>query len=94
MAITSTAIDLEWTAATDNIAVTRYEVEKSTDGITFDAGINVGNVLTYTYVTLSSGTQYWFRISAFDAASNESNYSEVATATTLGGFDYTLNTVI
>ena len=94
MAITSSTIDLEWTAATDNIAVTDYKVYKSDDGITYDGGTSVGNVLAYTYPGLSSGTQYWFKHTALDAALNESNFSQVATATTLGGFDYTLNTVI
>jgi len=94
MAITNAAIDLAWTAAIDNIAVTDYKVYKSDDGITYDAGTSVGNVLSYTYPGLSSGTQYWFKITALDAALNESNFSEVATATTLGGFDYTLNTII
>ena len=94
MAITSSTIDLEWTAATDNIAVTDYKVYKSDDGITYDSGTSVGNILTHTYPGLSSGTQYWFKITALDAALNESNFSEVVTGSTLGGFDYTLNTVI
>ena len=99
MAITSTTIDLEWTAATDNIAVTNYKVYKSDDGITYDAGTSVGNVLAYTYPGLTANTQYWFKITALDAALNESNFSEVVTGRTLiassaGTFDYELNTII
>ena len=83
MAITATTIDLEWTAATDNIAVTDYKVYKSSDGITYDSGTSVGNVLTYTYPGLSPSTQYWFKITALDAALNESSFSDVVTGSTI-----------
>lgn len=94
MAITNTTIDLQWTASSDNIGVTDYKVYKSTDNITYDAGTSVGNVLAYTYPGLSSGTLYYFKHTALDAALNESLTSDVVSATTLGGFDYELNTII
>ena len=83
MAITSNSIDLQWTAATDNIGVTSYKVYKSDDGSTYDSGTDVGNVLAYTYPGLSSGTQYWFKITALDAAANESSFSNIVTESTL-----------
>ena len=83
MAITATTIDLEWTAATDNIAVTDYKVYASQNGTTYNSGVSVGNVLLYTYINLTPDTQYWFKIKAFDAAGNESNFSVVQTDSTL-----------
>ena len=94
MAVTDSTIDLGWSAATDNIAVTDYKVYKSTDDITYDIGTSVGAVLVYTYPGLSSNTLYYFKITALDAAGNESNYSYSVSATTTGGFEYTLNTLI
>jgi chitodextrinase len=94
MSITSSSIDLAWSAADDNIGVTDYKIYKSGDGVTYDAGTSVGNVTSYTYPGLSAGSQYWFKHTALDAEGNESSFSNVVTATTLGGFDYTLNTVI
>jgi chitodextrinase len=38
-------------------------------------GLNVGNVTTYTVTGLSSGTRYYFAVTAFDTSSNESIYS-------------------
>ena len=38
-------------------------------------GISVGNVTTYTLMGLSSGTRYYFAVTAFDTQGNESGYS-------------------
>jgi len=83
MAITTTSIELGWIAATDNIAVTDYKVYKSDDGITYDGGTSVGNVLSYVYPGLTPNTQYWFKITALDAALNESEFSNIKTDSTL-----------
>ena len=85
MAITTTSIELGWIAATDNIAVTDYKVYKSDDGITYDSGTSVGNVLSYVYPGLTPNTQYWFKITALDAALNESEFSNIKTDSTLAG---------
>jgi hypothetical protein len=39
------------------------------------AGITVGNVTTYTLTGLSSGTRYYFTVTAFDTSNNESGFS-------------------
>jgi len=38
-------------------------------------GISVGNVTTYTVMGLSHGTRYYFAVTSFDTAGNESGYS-------------------
>jgi hypothetical protein len=38
-------------------------------------GLSVGNVTTHTVTGLSSGTRYYFAVSAFDSSGNESPYS-------------------
>jgi hypothetical protein len=38
-------------------------------------GLSVGNVPTYTLTGLSSGTTYYFGVTAYDTANNESDYS-------------------
>ncbi len=83
MAITNNSIDLFWDAATDNVGVTDYKVYKSTDNITYDSGISVGNVLLYTYPGLDPDTNYWFKNTALDLAGNESNFSNIVMDRTL-----------
>jgi len=76
-----TSLKLTWNASTDNIAVTRYRVY-------------IGGS-TYSYVTsnsilitgLSEGTQYDFRVRAYDAANNRSGYSNRVYVTTSSSFD-------
>jgi fibronectin type 3 domain-containing protein len=44
-----------------------------------DTGIAVGNVLTYTVVGLTSGTAYFFAVTAVDNLGMESSYSNEVT---------------
>jgi fibronectin type 3 domain-containing protein len=41
----------------------------------FGHGIEVGDVVTYTVTGLSSGTRYYFAVTAYDTTGNESIYS-------------------
>ena len=74
---TQTTIDLNWDAATDNIAVTGYDV--------YQGSTNIGTVTaTATQVTgLTANTTYNFTVYAKDEAGNISNVSNTASATTL-----------
>jgi fibronectin type 3 domain-containing protein len=74
---TTNAIDLSWTAATDNVAVTGYRIFR-------DGGlINTVNGTTFSDAAPSGTHSYGVR--AIDAAGNESGLSNIASATVVGG---------
>ncbi|HKG60561.1 MAG TPA: hypothetical protein VKB05_12455 [Pyrinomonadaceae bacterium] len=71
------AIDLSWTAAIDNVAVTGYRIFR-------DGGlINTVNGTTFSDAGLSGTHSYG--VTAIDAAGNESGLSNIASATVVGG---------
>ncbi|HJT29277.1 MAG TPA: hypothetical protein VJ784_17830 [Pyrinomonadaceae bacterium] len=76
---TTNAIDLSWTAATDNVAVTGYRIYR--DGGA--APINTVNGTTFSDAGLSGTHSYG--VTAIDAAGNESGLSNTASATVVGG---------
>lgn len=76
---TASSIQLNWTAATDNIAVTSYDIYM--DG-TFKTSVST-TALTVT--GLSPETNYCFTVIAKDAANNSSAASEQSCETTLSG---------
>ena len=41
----------------------------------YGQGISAGNATTYTVLGLSSGTRYYFVVTAYDTSNNESGYS-------------------
>jgi chitodextrinase len=83
--ISGTQINLSWTAATDNIAVTGYRVERcQTIGCTTFAQIATPSGTTFSDTGLAAATSYSYRVKAVDAAGNVSvAYSNVAAATTV-----------
>ncbi len=76
-AVSSTQINLAWSAAGDNSGVTGYRLVRDGEDIATVAA------LSYTDTGLSPSTTYQYRVSAFDAAGNESALSEPAAVTTL-----------
>lgn len=70
-------INLTWTAATDNVAVTAYKVYR---GGTLLA--TLGNVTSYSSTGLSPATAYSYTVAACDAAGNCSAQSAATSATT------------
>ena len=74
---TQTTIDLSWDAATDNVGVTGYNIYQGDTVITTVTGT------TYQVTGLTANTSYSFRVKAKDAAGNTSDFSNIATATTL-----------
>ena len=73
---TDNSIDLNWTAPSDNIGVTSYDIY--TDGI-----FTVNTTLTaFTITGLVPNTNYCFTVKAKDAAGNESDFSNQACETT------------
>jgi fibronectin type 3 domain-containing protein len=84
-AASSSQINLSWTASTDNVGVTGYDVERCQGaGCANFAQIAVlGAVTTFNDTGLTPSTSYSYRIRATDAAGNLSPYSNVASASTL-----------
>jgi len=76
--VTSTSLTLNWTASTDNIGVTNYEIYRNNS--LFGQTGNSGN--TYNAAGLSPSTAYSFHIIARDAAGNSSNQSNTLNVTT------------
>ena len=74
---TATTTNLSWTSATDNVAVTGYDVYKG--------GVFLASTTTATYVasSLTASTTYTFNVRAKDAAGNISVDSNVTSVTTL-----------
>lgn len=77
--ITQTAADLSWTASTDNVGVTGYDVyvDGSLDGSTSSTN--------YSLSGLSAGTTYSVSVKAKDAAGNESAAASTNVTTQSGG---------
>ncbi len=80
---TSNAIDLSWTAATDNVAVTGYRIYRD-GGLT---PVNTVNGTTFSDAGLSGTHSYG--VTAIDAAGNESGLSNIASATVVVSGDVT-----
>ena len=76
-AASSHRVELTWNAATDDLAVTAYEIFR--DG---QLHATVGPVTAYTDDSVAPGTAYEYVVRAKDGAGNASPASEAATATT------------
>ena len=91
--VSSTQINLTWTASTDNVGVTGYRIERC-QGASCSNFVQVATSAANTYsdATLLSSTAYRYRVRATDAAGNLSSYSNIASATTLTPPDTTAPT--
>ncbi|MGE4512772.1 MAG: reprolysin-like metallopeptidase [Chryseobacterium sp.] len=76
---TSTSTNLSWSGATDNVAVTGYNVYQGTSLIGSTASTS------YTVTSLTPSTTYSFSVRAKDAAGNISSSSNTVSVTTLAG---------
>ncbi|TAL48897.1 hypothetical protein EPN83_02980 [Patescibacteria group bacterium] len=76
-AISSSQIDLSWTASTDNVGVTSYRVYRD------NALVANPSTTSYSDTGLTAATTYAYAVSALDAAGNESARSATSSATTL-----------
>ncbi len=86
----SSGINLSWAAATDNVGVTGYRVERcqGTSCTTFTQ-IATPTGTSFAHTGLSPSTTYRYRVRASDAAGNLGAYSPIASATTAAGADTT-----
>ncbi|MGW3348470.1 carbohydrate binding domain-containing protein [Nonomuraea rubra] len=74
---TASSLNVSWSASTDNVGVTRYEVSR--DGSAFATT----SATSLTATGLSPQTSYAFRVRACDAAGNCSAYSAPVTGRTI-----------
>jgi parallel beta-helix repeat protein len=76
-AVSPFQINLSWTASSDTVGVTGYEIYRG--GVVLGT---VGNVTTYSDTQASPSTTYTYQVRARDAAANWSALSTSASATT------------
>ncbi|HZF18150.1 MAG TPA: LamG-like jellyroll fold domain-containing protein [Burkholderiales bacterium] len=81
-ASSSTQINLAWIAATDNVGVSSYLVERCLSASCSFAQITTTTATSFNDSGLTAGTGYSYRVRASDAANNLGPYSNTATATT------------
>ncbi|WP_181871176.1 PQQ-dependent sugar dehydrogenase [Sphaerisporangium album] len=83
---TAGATTLTWTASTDNVGVTGYDVLRApgASGGTFTQ-VGTSATTTFTDTGLTASTTYRYQVRARDAAGNLSPVSNTVTVTTLGG---------
>jgi len=74
--VSSTQINLVWSASTDNVGVTGYRIYRNGTSIATAAATS------YSDTGLTASTTYTYNVAAFDAAGNTSAQSTTANATT------------
>src|SRR5215469_13186591 len=75
-AISSSQINLSWTASTDNVGVTGYNVYRG------GTKIGTSGTTSYSDTGLTASTTYTYTVAAYDAAGNASAQSASVSATT------------
>ena len=78
-AVSSSQINLSWTASTDNVGVTGYQIYRGGTLLTTVTGTS------YSNTGLTASTSYSYYVRATDAAGNVSGNSNTASATTQAG---------
>ncbi|MEK7424017.1 MAG: Ig-like domain repeat protein, partial [Actinomycetota bacterium] len=79
-AVSASQINLAWTASTDNVGVTAYQVYRGASLLT-----TLGAVTSHSDTGLAASTLYSYTVAACDAAGNCSGQSSAASATTQAG---------
>ncbi len=83
LASSSSEVDLNWGAATDNVGVTAYLIERcSTTGCSNFAQLGSTPTSPFYDATVAPSTTYSYRARAQDGAGNTGPYSNVITTTT------------
>jgi chitodextrinase len=85
-AVSSSQINLSWSASTDSVGVTGYKVFRCQGtGCTPTTQITTVSGTDYSDTSLSASTAYTYSVAALDAAGNTSANSNLAVATTTAG---------
>lgn len=74
-------INLSWTASSDNVGVTGYQIWRATSATGPFTQIATSTTTSYTNTGLVTGTTYYYYVTASDAAGNISAASNSASAT-------------
>jgi len=83
-AVSSSQINLSWTASTDNVGVSGYYIRRCQgSGCTPSVQIVNSSSNSYSDATLSASNVYVYTVAAYDAAGNSSSYSSSASIVTL-----------
>ena len=77
--VQETSLSLSWTASTDNVGVTGYDVYQGDTMITSISGTS------HSVTGLTANTTYTFKVKAKDAAGNISGFSDTLSVTTKEG---------
>jgi hypothetical protein len=92
--VSTTQINLLWTASTDNVSVTNYLLERCLgSGCTSFSQIVAPAGTTYSDAALTASTSYSYRVRAADAAGNLSGYSNIVSVVTLSVTNTTPSTI-
>jgi len=75
-------ISLSWTASTDNVGVTGYQVYRSSSAAGPFSQLATTTSTTYVDTGLASGAKWYYYVTATDAAGNVSAPSSTVNATT------------
>jgi len=90
----SSSVNLSWGAATDNVAVTNYRVERCQgSGCTSFTEIAAAGSTQYSDTTVTGGTTYRYRVRAADGSGNLGPYSNIASATSTNTAGFANDTV-
>jgi len=82
-ATSSTQINLAWTASSDNVGVTQYQIQRCQGaGCNSFAQVGTSTTTNFPDTGLLASTSYSYQVRALDAANNPSTFSNVATAVT------------
>ena len=95
-AVSASAINLSWTASTDNVGVTGYQIYRCAGTNCTPSATSIASPTTNSYsdTGLTASTSYRYRVKAVDAAGNASGYSSpLVLATTQSNVDTTHPTV-
>lgn len=74
------SVHLKWDVATDDIGVAGYKIYYGTETVNnkninkYETPVDAGDIIEYTVTGLKNGTLYYFAVTAYDGAGNESDY--------------------
>jgi chitodextrinase len=75
--VTKTGVRVTWTAATDNVAVTNYNIYRNGSYVATVSGTTT----SYNFAGLTAGTTYSITVRALDAAKNFTNSTALSVTT-------------